>query len=145
MTDPDLVRFIEAQAPLRAAVTAELQAGWKRSHWMWFVFPQLAGLGSSPTAARYAIRDLGQARRYLADPVLGPRLRQDIRRMLGHAGQRSAHDILGSPDELKFRSSLTLFHAAAADPADRALAEEALSVFYGGVPDPLTLERLAGH
>ncbi|HVV91923.1 MAG TPA: DUF1810 domain-containing protein [Hyphomicrobiales bacterium] len=141
MTDPDLVRFIEAQDGARRAVTAELEAGRKASHWMWFVFPQLAGLGRSPAAQRYAIRDLDRARRYLADPVLGPRLRHDVGLMLRHAG-RSATDILGTPDDLKFRSCLTLFRAAATLPEDRTFMQAALDRFYGGAADPFTMARL---
>lgn len=133
MTDPDLIRFIEAQDGVHGRVREELAAGRKRSHWMWFVFPQLEGLGHSAMARRYAIRDLDQARRYLADPVLGDRLRQDVELTLRHEG-RSATDLLGSPDDLKFQSCLTLFAEAANDPADKALFEKALSVFYNQAP-----------
>lgn len=129
MTDPDLIRFIEAQDGVHDRVREELAAGRKRSHWMWFVFPQLEGLGHSAMARRYAIRDLDQARRYLADPVLGDRLRQDVELTLRHGG-RSVTDLLGSPDDIKFRSCLTLFAEAASGPADKALFEKALSVFY---------------
>ena len=93
MTDPDLIRFVEAQTPVHHRVIEELTAGDKRTHWMWFVFPQLAGLGCSAMAQRYAIRDLDQARRYLADPTLGERLRHDVRLMLRHA-DKSAFQIL---------------------------------------------------
>src|SRR4029077_5599205 len=103
---------------------------------MWFIFPQLTGLGHSALAQRYAIRDLEQARRYLADPML--RLRNGVRLMIGHKG-RSALEILGSPDDLKFRSSLTLFAKAASDNSDRMLFQEALDQFYSGLPDPRTL------
>jgi uncharacterized protein (DUF1810 family) len=108
---------------------------------MWFIFPQLIGLGHSALAQRYAIRDLEQAKRYLADPMLGSRLRDGVRLMIGHKG-RSALEILGSPDDLKFRSSLTLFAKAASDNSDRALFQEALDQFYNGMPDPRTLELL---
>jgi uncharacterized protein (DUF1810 family) len=84
MTEPDLLRFVNAQAQVYSRVTEELASGSKRTHWIWFIFPQLAGLGYSATAQRYAIRDLAQARRYLADPLLGGRLRDDVRRMIGH-------------------------------------------------------------
>jgi uncharacterized protein (DUF1810 family) len=112
-----------------------------RTHWIWFIFPQLAGLGYSATAQRYAIRDLEQARRYLADPLLGGRLRDDVRRMIGHK-DRSAQEILGSPDDLKFRSCLTLFRQAASEALDQMLFNEALDQFYDGNPDPRTLELL---
>jgi len=141
MSDAELTRFVEAQAPIRAQVTAELTDGKKRSHWMWFVFPQLTGLGHSAMARQYAISDLAQARRYLADPMLGGRLRLDVRLMLSHKG-KSALRILGSPDDLKFRSCLTLFGAAASEQPDRALFAEALDQFYGGQPDERTLELL---
>jgi len=109
---------------------------------MWFIFPQLRGLGHSAMAQRYAIRDLDQATRYLADPILGSRLRHDVRLMIGHKG-KSALEILGSPDDLKFRSCLTLFGQVASDNSDRMLFIEALDQFYGGEPDPRTLELLS--
>lgn len=140
MTDADLTHFIEAQNLVWPQVTAELAAGHKRTHWMWFVFPQIAGLGLSHRARLYAIHDLGHARRYLADPVLGPRLREAVRLMLRHAG-RPAIDILGSPDDMKFRSCLTLFREAAGD-ADFALFDATLVAFFGGEPDPRTLYLL---
>ncbi|MGO9683631.1 MAG: DUF1810 domain-containing protein [Beijerinckiaceae bacterium] len=112
-----------------------------RSHWMWFVFPQLTGLGHSVMAHHYAIRDLDQAKRYLADPLLGSRLREDVRLMMRHKG-KSAFEILASPDDLKFRSCLTLFAQAAPDDADRSLFTEALDQFYGGRADSRTLELL---
>ena len=107
---------------------------------MWFVFPQLAGLGMSHRAQFYGIRDLDHARRYLADPVLGPRLREAVRLMLLHAGQ-PVLAILGAPDDMKFRSCLTLFRAAA-DETDAALFGTALDAFCAGKPDLLTLELL---
>ncbi len=142
MTEPNLSRFRDAQAPVYREVIRELTSGRKRSHWMWFVFPQLAGLGQSPMAKRYAIRDLEEAKRYLADPILGGRLRQAIRLMLNQK-EKSALEILGSPDDLKFRSCLTLFCEAAADDADRALLKDALDQFYGGELDSRTLTLLA--
>jgi uncharacterized protein (DUF1810 family) len=108
---------------------------------MWFVFPQLVGLGRSAMAQRYAIRDLEEARLYLVDPILGARLRQVVRLMMAHKG-KSALEILGSPDDLKFRSCLTLFREAAPDDCDRVLFTEALDQFYRGEPDTRTLELL---
>ncbi|SLN75800.1 DUF1810 domain-containing protein [Oceanibacterium hippocampi] len=142
MTDPDLSRFVEAQAAVFDTVIAELTAGRKQSHWMWFVFPQIGGLGHRPTARHFAISDLDQARRYLADPLLGARLRSCARLMLRHAG-RTAGDILGTPDDLKLRSSATLFREAACDPADIALFQSLLDGFFDGMPDNRSLERLA--
>lgn len=141
MTQADLVRFVDAQAQVYSQVVDELTDGRKRTHWMWFIFPQLTGLGYSVMAQRYAICDLDQARRYLADPILGRRLRQDVKLMMGHKG-RSALEILGTPDDLKFRSCLTLFGKAASDDSDRLLFAEALNQFYSGKADPRTLELL---
>ncbi len=141
MAVPDLRRFIDAQAPLYQQVVSELSDGEKRTHWMWFVFPQLSGLGHSAMARHYAIQDLDEARHYLADPILGDRLREGVRIMLRHA-DKSAHAILGSPDDMKFRSCLTLFREAAANPADEALFTSALLRFYDGKPDPGTLAIL---
>jgi uncharacterized protein (DUF1810 family) len=141
MTDTDLIRFIEAQAPVLDHVTAELRAGTKRTHWMWFIFPQIAGLSHSAMAQYYAISNLDQAQRYLADPLLGERLRQHVQLMLSHTG-KSALDILGSPDDLKFRSCLTLFLAAAYEESDRSLFAKALDQFYDGKPDVRTLRIL---
>lgn len=141
MTDNDLTRFIEAQDLVWPQVTAELSAGRKQTHWMWFVFPQLAGLGASHRAQFYGIRNLDHARRYLADPALGARLREGVRLMLLHAGQPLS-DILGAPDDMKFRSCLTLFRAAA-DEADAALFGAALDAFCHGEPDPRTLDLLS--
>jgi uncharacterized protein (DUF1810 family) len=143
MDDPfDLQRFVEAQDGVHARALAELKRGRKESHWMWFVFPQLSGLGSSPMAQRYALRSLDEARAYLAHPVLGPRLR-DLTAAVNGVEGRSAHAIFGSPDDFKFRSSMTLFQAAAPDePAFR----EALARYFDGEPDPksLALLRQAG-
>jgi uncharacterized protein (DUF1810 family) len=141
MTDADLIRFLEAQDQIYDQVVEELAKGRKKTHWMWFIFPQLAGLGRSAIAQQYAIRDLNQARRYVGHPVLGTRLRQVVNLMLGHAG-KSALEILGSPDDLKFRSCLTLFREAARDDAERALFVKALDQFYRGDPDKCTLELL---
>jgi uncharacterized protein (DUF1810 family) len=141
VTDADLVRFLDAQSDVHDKVAKELAEGRKQTHWMWFVFPQLAGLGHSSMAQRYAIRDLDQARRYLADSLLGSRLRQDVRLMKGHTG-KSALDILSSPDDLKFRSCLSLFAEAASDDSDRMLFKQALDQFYGGQADPGTIELL---
>lgn len=141
MTDADLKRFLTAQDAVLAQVEAELVAGRKCTHWMWFVFPQLAGLGHSAAAQHYAISGLDQARRYLADPVLGYRLRRHVRLILRHE-DTTARAILGTPDDLKFRSCVTLFQAVAKDPADKALFKEALRQFYKGEPDPVTNELL---
>jgi uncharacterized protein (DUF1810 family) len=141
VTDADLVRFLDAQSDVHDKVAKELAEGRKQTHWMWFVFPQLAGLGHSSMAQRYAIRDLDQARRYLADSLLGSRVRQDVRLMTGHT-RKSALDILSSPDDLKFRSCLTLFAEAASDDSDRMLFKQALDQFYGGQADPRTIELL---
>ncbi|HMF24567.1 MAG TPA: DUF1810 domain-containing protein [Pseudolabrys sp.] len=141
MTDPDLIRFLYAQDQIYAQVAAELTKGRKQTHWMWFVFPQLLGLGRSAMAQHYAIHGLNQARRYLDDPVLGARLRQVVNLMIHQKG-KSALEILGSPDDLKFRSCLTLFRQAAFDNADLALFNKALDQFYRGDPDERTLELL---
>lgn len=111
--DPyNLNRFIEAQDAVYETVTAELKAGRKRTHWMWFVFPQAAGLGQSPMSRKYAIGSADEARAYLAHPVLGQRLRECTQLVLDIQG-RTLHDIFGSPDDLKFRSSMTLFSGVA--------------------------------
>jgi uncharacterized protein (DUF1810 family) len=138
--DPyDLDRFVTAQAPVYANVVAELALGRKQSHWMWFVFPQVRGLGFSPAAQRYGIASVDEARAYLAHPVLGPRLRECVSLMLCHRGQ-SALDILGSPDDLKLRSSMTLFAQAA---PDEPAFKEVLAEFYSGKPDERTRTLLA--
>ena len=137
MNDPfGLERFIAAQDRGRTyeAAVGELRAGRKRSHWMWFVFPQIAGLGQSPTSRRYAISSLAEARAYLAHPILGPRLIESARIVHKLEG-RSASDIFGGIDALKLRSSMTLF--ARADPEDRAFGE-VLEKYFGGVPDEAT-------
>ena len=138
-SDPyDLSRFLEAQAGCYARALAELAAGEKMSHWMWFIFPQLQGLGSSPMARRYAISGPEEARAYLDHPTLGARLHECVRRVLAIEG-RTAHEIFGSPDDLKLRSCLTLF--ASASPGDRVFGE-ALEKYFGGEPDPLTVRLL---
>jgi uncharacterized protein (DUF1810 family) len=136
----DLSRFHAAQDPAIDRALAELRAGAKTSHWMWFVFPQIAGLGSSLMAQRYAIGDLAEARAYLADPVLRERMKAGVQAMLDWAGKRSAEAILGGIDAVKLRSSLTLSEAAAGSGSDPYAA--ALDSFYGGERDPATLARL---
>ena len=139
MADFALDRFVDAQDGVYAQALAELRAGRKESHWMWFVFPQVAGLGRSPTAQYYAIGSAGEARAYLGHPLLGPRLRECTEAVLTHPN-RSAEEIFGAIDALKFRSSMTLFEAVDEDGAFGA----ALDAFYGGVRDPATLEQLGG-
>jgi uncharacterized protein (DUF1810 family) len=134
----DLSRFIEAQNPVWESVRRELRDGRKAKHWMWFVFPQIDGLGRSAMAQRYAIASLDEARAYLVDPVLGPRLREAVGLLLAHRGM-APESILGSIDAMKLRSSLTLFEKAA--PEEPAFAD-ALNVFYGGEEDPATLDIL---
>ena len=134
----DLDRFVLAQDPLFDQVCAELAAGRKQSHWMWFIFPQLTGLGSSPMAQRYAIGSLEEARAYLAHPLLGERLRSCTQLVNGLQG-RSAQAIFGYPDYLKFRSCMTLF--ARATDADRVF-REALARYFAGEEDPRTRELL---
>ncbi len=137
--DPfDLQRFVDAQASVIERVEAELAAGRKTSHWMWFVFPQLRGLGTSARAQRYGIGSLAEARAYAAHPRLGARLRRCTALVLAVPG-KSAHEILGAPDDVKFRSSMTLFAHAV---PDEALFRAALERFFGGVEDERTRERL---
>jgi uncharacterized protein (DUF1810 family) len=134
----DLRRFLDAQDRVYDTVIAELRNGAKRSHWIWFVFPQLRGLGHSPTAARYGIVSLEEARAYLAHEILGPRLRE-CARLVASIDGRSADDIFGWPDKLKVRSSMTLFAHATEDNADfRAVLDK----FYGGEEDPVTVDLL---
>ena len=138
--DPfDLNRFLQAQEGVYAAALAELRAGRKTSHWMWFVFPQLDGLGRSQTARFFAVKSLAEARAYLAHPVLGKRLRQCTAAVLGVAG-RTASEIFGSPDDIKFRASMTLFERA--EP-HCDLFSDALDRFFEGRRDRLTLDLLA--
>ena len=140
MSDPyDLERFVRAQDPVMAEVLRELRDGRKRTHWMWFVFPQLRALGRSPTAQHYGIGSLAEAQAYLAHPVLGPRLIECTELVCAIRG-RTTHEIFGSPDDLKFRSSMTLFEAVQPAPS---LFSEALDAFFAGDRDAATLERLA--
>jgi uncharacterized protein (DUF1810 family) len=134
----DLARFVKAQDEVYAQVLAELRAGRKRTHWIWFIFPQIKGLGSSPMAQRFAISGREETAAYLAHPLLGPRL-HECTKLVVAAPNRSIESILRHPDDLKFRSSMTLFAKTAADNADFVAA---LDKFYGGKLDPLTLERL---
>jgi uncharacterized protein (DUF1810 family) len=137
--DPfDLQRFVDAQDRVYDRVLAELRAGAKRSHWIWFIFPQLSRLGSSSTANLFGIESLDEARAYLAHPVLGPRLR-DCARLVTSTDGRSAEDIFGWPDNIKLRSSMTLFARATDDNADFLAV---LEKFYGGQQDPRTLELI---
>ena len=134
----DLQRFVDAQNAVYGTVVRELEEGRKRSHWMWFIFPQVEGLGSSPMAQRYAIGSRQEAEAYLQHPVLGERLTECTLLMLPHEG-RSAHAILGSPDDLKFQSSMTLF----ADVSEKGSPfERALDVFYGGKRDRKTVAQI---
>lgn len=140
--DPfDLHRFLEAQAAVYVQVLDELRQGEKTSHWIWFIFPQLAGLGHSATAQHFGMESREEAAAYLAHSILGPRLVECTRLVNGIEG-RTARDIFGSPDDLKFRSSMTLFAAAT---EDNAIFNEALAKYYGGMGDPLTLARLEGR
>ncbi|MGN6496478.1 MAG: DUF1810 domain-containing protein [Tsuneonella sp.] len=135
-----LDRFVEAQADgVYERALSELRNGEKRSHWMWFVFPQIAGLARSETAHRFAIADRVEAERYLGHPLLGGRLDECSGAMLAWSGRRTAEAILGAVDALKFRSSMTLFEAVSQRPAPFGPAIEA---FYAGARDPHTLERL---
>ncbi len=133
-----LDRFIEAQAPVFDRVRAELRAGRKQTHWMWFIFPQMAGLGRSPMAIRFAISDLKQAGAYLDHPVLGDRLRECVRLVIAVEGRRLGQ-IFDSPDDLKFRSSMTLFEKAG--PGEE-LFGQALDKYCDGERDERTLQLL---
>jgi len=133
-----LERFTAAQEGVYQQVVSELSAGRKRSHWMWFIFPQIAGLGSSAMAQQYAISGLAEARAYLAHPVLGARLRECSALVLAVQGA-TVHGIFGSPDNMKFHSSMTLFAQAA---PDEALFRDCLDKYFGGVPDQATLDLL---
>lgn len=134
-----LERFVEAQRPVYDQALEELRAGAKRSHWMWFVFPQVAGLGRSPTARFYALADAGEARAYLSHPLLGRRLGECTDAMLGWAGRKNSEAIFGLVDAMKFASSMTLFDAITE--GDRRFAH-ALAAFNRGERDPLTLELM---
>lgn len=138
MSDPfGLQRFVAAQAPVYSQVLRELSGGRKRSHWMWFIFPQVAGLGFSAMAQRFAIYSREEAEAYLAHDVLGPRLIECTQLVLS-VKNKTIDDILGSPDDLKFRSSMTLFGAVSDDP----VFARAISAYYGGERDQATLDRL---
>lgn len=138
-SDPfQLDRFVSAQEPIYAEALREIQAGEKETHWMWFVFPQVAGLGRSSTAQHYAIGSIDEARAYLAHPVLGPRLRECAATVLQVQGQ-SALDIFGDLDEVKLRASMTLF--AMVTERDTVF-REVLDRYFGGEPDPMTLQFL---
>lgn len=139
MTDDpfQLQRFVDAQKGTFDVALMELQAGRKQSHWIWFIFPQLAGLGRSPTAQFYGIRSIHEARGYLAHSMLGDRYRQAVEATLAWAGEKSAAEVLGDVDAMKLRSSLTLFENASGDP----LFVRALDLFYDG-PDEATLRLL---
>jgi uncharacterized protein (DUF1810 family) len=133
-----LNRFVEAQEPVYQTVLAELRSGRKQTHWMWFIFPQIAGLGNSATARRFAISSLAEANAYLQHPVLGPRLVECTETATSVSG-RSVEEIFGYPDYLKFRSSMTLFASAT---NENAVFENALKKYFAGEFDPLTLARL---
>ena len=136
-----LERFIDAQAPVYAQALGELRAGQKQSHWMWFIFPQIMGLGQSPMSRAYAIQSLDEARAYLAHPLLGARLRE-CGQALMNLGNKSADSIFGSIDAMKLRSCLTLF--AEADPQE-VLFYNLLEKYFDGDADEATLEILAGQ
>jgi len=139
MEDPfDLARFLNAQAGIFPQVLAELGAGQKRSHWIWFIFPQMKGLGSSSHSQFYGIGSLQEASAYWSHPVLGPRLEQ-CTILVNQIRKKPINQILGSPDDLKFRSSMTLFARAA---TDTTVFNEALQKYFAGQPDLLTLELL---
>lgn len=138
-SDPfNLQRFVDAQNAVYETVQAELKCGHKQSHWMWFIFPQIAGLGHSAMSMRYSISSLEEAKAYLNHPILGPRLRECARLVTLVEG-RSAYEILGSPDDMKFHSCLTLFSKAA---PDDQVFRDALEKYFGGQEDSATLARL---
>ena len=137
----DLDRFVEAQAESYERALAEIRGGRKRTHWMWYVFPQLAGLGMSEMSRRYAISGVDEARAYLAHPILGPRLVACVEAALAIT-DRSAHDVFGSPDDLKLRSCATLFAAAS---APGSVFDRVLTKFWDGERDPATVRLLAAH
>jgi uncharacterized protein (DUF1810 family) len=134
----ELQRFVDAQEPVYGRVLGELRGGRKRSHWIWFIFPQLRGLGRSPTAVKYGISSREEARAYLAHQILGPRLRE-CTRLVRQIDGRPVEDIFGWPDNLKVRSSMTLFARCTDDNADFVAV---LDKFYNGEEDPLTVELL---
>jgi uncharacterized protein (DUF1810 family) len=134
----NLNRFVQAQNPVYKEVLSELKNGAKVSHWMWFIFPQIKGLGRSPISIKFAISSLEEARAYLNHPVLGPRLKECTHLVLSTQG-RSIERIFGSPDDMKFRSSMTLFDQVS--PEDDVFAE-AVKKYFRGAPDQVTLDRL---
>ncbi|MDB5392734.1 MAG: calpastatin [Rhodospirillales bacterium] len=136
----DLQRFVDAQEAVFEQVLAELSRGRKHSHWIWFIFPQIAGLGRSPMAQKYAISSMGEAEAYLRHAMLGPRL-EACTQLVNRVEGRSITDILGYPDDLKFRSSMTLFARAA---PNNAIFGEALRKYFNGEGDQQTLNRLPG-
>jgi uncharacterized protein (DUF1810 family) len=139
MEDPyDLQRFVDAQNPVYDRVRSELHGGRKRTHWMWFVFPQIAGLGASPLARKFAISSLAEASAYLAHPILGPRL-VECTALVSQIEGRSIEQIFGYPDDLKFRSSMTLFAHAT---ANNQVFIDALQKYFGSEFDPATTARL---
>jgi uncharacterized protein (DUF1810 family) len=139
MTDPyDLRRFLEAQDPVYEHVRSELREGYKRSHWMWFIFPQIEGLGQSWMARKFAVSSLDEAKAYLHHATLGPRL-NECTTLVNEVPRRTIEQIFGYPDDLKFRSSMTLFAHAA---LDNDLFQRALQKYFDGEYDPLTLQRL---
>ena len=141
MSDPhDLRRFVDAQSRNYDQALSELRSGQKRSHWMWYVFPQYAGLGHSQKSIEFAIRSLAEAEAYLRHPILGPRLVECAAALLAVEGGRSAHDILGSPDDLKLSSSATLFSRVA--PAG-SIFHQLNDRFFAGVPDQRTVDLIA--
>ena len=146
VADPyNLQRFVDAQSDVYAEVTRQLRDGRKGTHWMWFIFPQLKGLGRTGTAEYFGIASLVEARAYLAHPVLGPRLRECAVLLRDYPGQRPITLILGQTDALKLRSSMTLFIRAGAEAdmeADRQLFQAVLDRYYGGAPDERTLAML---
>ena len=135
----DLQRFVDAQAPVYERVQSELTAGRKHGHWMWFIFPQIEGLGYSNTARKYAISNIAEAQAYLQHRLLGRRLIECTELVTAVQGN-SINAILGSPDDMKFRSSMTLFAHAA---EDNQVFRDALEKYYGGQEDPLTVEKLS--
>jgi uncharacterized protein (DUF1810 family) len=139
MSDPyNLRRFVNTQQSIYDDVLRELREGHKRSHWMWFIFPQIEGLGHSAMAREYAISSREEAEAYLRHPVLGQRL-EECARLVAAINGRSIEDIFGYPDYLKFRSSMTLFSNVA---PNREIFEECLQKYFGGEPDPVTLAEL---
>ncbi len=137
MNDP-LQRFVDAQNPVFEQVCVELRQGRKQTHWMWFIFPQIKGLGTSQMATKFAISSRQEAEAYLKHSVLGPRLRE-CTRLVNQVERRSVNQIFGYPDDLKFRSSMTLF---ASTSCENAIFKDALQKYFGGEPDRSTLERL---